>query len=245
MRPTLRMIAFLLAIGFLATASSAQQSRPKSAKGSSNASDIETYVAKMMAFDKNKDGQLTKDEITDERLLRIFNRADANKDGITTKEELTTLAKQETVQAEGGPEFGEKKKGGFGGFGGGKEGGAKGGFGQGKEGFPKGVVQGGGFGFGFGSVGPPQPGQIMPAIVQEMLKLTDEQKKQLAELQKEVDTKMEKMLTDEQKKQFKEFRENGLRGSVGGGFGGGRPPLGGGGFVPKKDNPKEGQPKKE
>src|SRR5207253_4414299 len=59
---------------------------------------------------------------------------------------------------------------------------------------------------GFGRGGPPQPGQIIPPLVQERLKLTDEQKKQLEELQKAVDGELAKMLTDEQQKQLKEMR---------------------------------------
>jgi hypothetical protein len=56
---------------------------------------------------------------------------------------------------------------------------------------------------GFGPGGPPQAGQLLSPSLQEKLKLTDEQKKQLAEFQKEVDGKLEKLLTDEQKKQLK------------------------------------------
>jgi Spy/CpxP family protein refolding chaperone len=65
----------------------------------------------------------------------------------------------------------------------------------------KGGMGPGGFG-GFG--GPPQSGQVLPGFLQDMLKLTAEQKKQAAELQKEVDGKLDKLLTDEQKKQLKE-----------------------------------------
>ena len=46
----------------------------------------------MMAFDKDKDGKLTKAEVSDERLHRLFDRADADKDGFVTKQELTALA---------------------------------------------------------------------------------------------------------------------------------------------------------
>jgi outer membrane protein assembly factor BamB len=86
-------------------------------------------------------------------------------------------------------------------------------------------VRGGGFGGpggrgpggrgpgGFGG-GPPQPGQILPPFVQERLSLTDDQKKTIEELQKEVDTGLEKILTAEQNKELKE---------PAGGFGGGRP----------------------
>src|SRR5690242_15603443 len=51
-----------------------------------------SIVTRMMAHDTNKDGKLTKDEITDDRLQRLFDRADVNKDGVVTKEELTALA---------------------------------------------------------------------------------------------------------------------------------------------------------
>ena len=56
-------------------------------------------VVKMMAFDKKKDGKLTKDEMTDERLLRLFDQADANKDGVVTKEELMALAAKLEAEA--------------------------------------------------------------------------------------------------------------------------------------------------
>jgi Spy/CpxP family protein refolding chaperone len=44
------------------------------------------------------------------------------------------------------------------------------------------------------------------------LKLTDKQKKQLTELQKDVDAKLAKILTADQKKQLKERRDNPGRG---------------------------------
>jgi len=47
----------------------------------------------------------------------------------------------------------------------------------------------------------------MASGVQQRLKLTDEQKKQLPELQKDADAKLDKLLTDEQKKQFKQMVE--------------------------------------
>ncbi len=78
---------------------------------------------------------------------------------------------------------------------------------------------GGGFGMRF-----PQPGEILPAPLQELLQLTDAQKKQLAEFQKEVDAKLDKVLTADQKAQLKAFREGGP-----GGFPGGFGPPGGGG----------------
>src|SRR4051794_5756428 len=55
----------------------------------------ESLLTRMMTFDKNGDGQLTKDEVTDARLSRLFERADANQDGVVTKEELTALVERE------------------------------------------------------------------------------------------------------------------------------------------------------
>ncbi len=98
-------------------------------------------------------------------------------------------------------------------------GGDKGGFG-GKGG------KGGFGGKGGGGVGGPGmrslPGQILAPVLQDALKMTDDQKKQIADLQKEVDTKLEKLLTPEQMVQFKAMRERGPGGPGGrGGFGGG------------------------
>jgi spore coat protein CotH len=83
----------------------------------------------------------------------------------------------------------------------------------------------------------PPPGEILPQPVQDTLQLTEAQKKQLAELQKEVDAKLEKLMTEEQRKQWKEMKDRrpsgpgGFPGGPGGGFG---PPGGfpGAGFGP-------------
>jgi Spy/CpxP family protein refolding chaperone len=80
-----------------------------------------------------------------------------------------------------------------------------------------------------------RPGEIMPVMFQEALKLTDEQKKQFADLQKEVDEKVAKLLTDDQKAQFKKLKESGAGGPGRGGPGGqrpGGPPPGGPGGPP-------------
>ena len=60
---------------------------------------------------------------------------------------------------------------------------------------------------------------------QTTLKLTDEQKKELEVIQKDVDAKLEKMLTEDQRKQLKEMRDR-------------QPNAGGRGgrTQPKKDN---------
>jgi Spy/CpxP family protein refolding chaperone len=93
-------------------------------------------------------------------------------------------------------------------------------------------------GFGGPPGGPPQPGQVLPGFVQEMLNLTAEQKKQVEELQKEVDAKLAKILTAEQKKTLQQmpgpfglpFGPGGPGGGGFGPFGPGGPPGFGGGF---------------
>lgn len=151
---------------------------------------VKKMVDRMMAFDKNKDGKLSKDEITDRRLLRVFERADADKDGVVTKEELTALAVSMT----------------------GEQGGRRGG----PPGAPPKVPPTPPGGRGPGGFGPPPPGQLLPPFLQERLKLTAEQKSQLQELQKEIDGKLAKILTDDQKKQLKEMGKGFGRGRPGG-----------------------------
>jgi Spy/CpxP family protein refolding chaperone len=163
-----------------------------------------SIVVKMMAFNKKKDGKLTKEEVTDTRLHRLFDLADANKDGVVTKEELMALAAK--LEAEEG------------------QGGGRGPGGPGGDRGPGGPGGPGGRGPG----GPPPIGQVMPDFVQEALKLKDDQKKQVADLQKDVDTKVAKILTDDQNKQLKEMKDNPGRGGPGG-RGGDRGPGGPGG----------------
>ena len=79
----------------------------------------------------------------------------------------------------------------------------------------------GGAGFGAPGGGFPPPGTVLSPRVQENLKLTDEQKKKIEELQKEVDAGIQKILTEEQNKQMKDLKDNAGRG-FGGGFGGGQ-----------------------
>ena len=183
-------------------------SRASAQAGGGESKDYSTspIVTRMMAFDKNKDGKLTRDEITDERLLRLFDQADANKDGVVTHEELSALAAkldEDAPRDRGGP-------GGPGGF----DGGPGGPRGPGLRG------RGGPGGFG----GSPQPGQVLPLMLQDMLELTDEQKKQVADLQKDVDARLAKILTDQQMSRLKQMRQRGPRGPGGRGGPEGAPP---------------------
>ncbi|HVA48084.1 MAG TPA: hypothetical protein VNH11_17070 [Pirellulales bacterium] len=64
---------------------------------------VAASVAKMMAFDADQDGKLSKPEVTDPRLGPLFDRADADKDGSVTKDELTALFTREASSPRGGP----------------------------------------------------------------------------------------------------------------------------------------------
>jgi EF hand len=210
-----RLLAMMMAVGLMALCTMAIAQRP-----GGDASESDDLVARMMAFDADKDGKLTKSEVTDERLHRLFDRVDANHDGTVTKNELTAVAKQE-----------QSKPRGRGGFGFGPPGGGPG---------------------GMMMMGPPRPGDILPTMVRQRLRLTDEQKTQVDELQKDVDAKLDKILTAEQKVQLKEMRERGPGGFGPPGFGPGRGrggrgggPPGGPGFGPPPGDgppPSDGPP---
>ena len=166
--------------------------RPGPAGGDSSNGGADEVVSRLMRFDKNNDGKLTKDEVTDERLIRIIDRADADHDGFVTKAELTSLANREPASGRG--------------FGGG---------------FPGGPSPGGGPGGPM--MGRSRPGEILPTMLQERLGLSAEQKTELEALQKEVDSRLEKILNEEQRTRLKAMRD---RGPGPGGFGppgGGRP----------------------
>jgi hypothetical protein len=84
---------------------------------------------------------------------------------------------------------------------------------------------------GFGDF--PVAGKLMSTSAENRLKLTTEQKEQLAAAQKEVDDKLAAFLNDAQKKQLKSMQDMALGfqgGGARGGFGGGFGPPGGGGL---------------
>ncbi len=182
------------------TPSLAAQPSPRSQGGSWGRGPVsaEGMADRMMAFDKQKDGKLTKDELTDARLHRLFDRADGNNDGVVSKDELTALFTKE-LAAEPEGRFGSRGR-----FGG-----------PGERGF-RGPGRGSG---GRGRLGPPggpgQTGMVMSAALQNLLELSDDQRQQLAELQKEVDARLDKILTDAQKRQLRDLRSRGPRGHRG------------------------------
>jgi Spy/CpxP family protein refolding chaperone len=156
------------------------------------------FVTRMMTFDANQDGKLSKDEVTDNRLSALFERADTNQDGTVTKEELVALYNKEGSASGRGPAgFGPPGPGGPGAD-------------SGRRG-PPGGPDGPRGRFG----GPPPIGQILPAPVQEMLQLTNAQKKKLEDLQKHVDDQLNQILTEEQKAQYQQMRNRGPGGDPG------------------------------
>ena len=205
-----RQAALVLSVGGFAlslfvTAAVAQPSDPPPAApargGGARQGGGQSVVDRLLALDKNGDGKLTKDEVTDPRLERLFNRADKDGDGTVTKEELNALAA--TMQAEGPGPGGDRGPGGPGG-------------GPGRGG-PRGP---GGFG------GPPQPGVVLPPMLQDRLNLTPEQREKIQALQADVDRRLASILTDEQKQQIQEMRNRGPGRGPGGpdGSGGGNGP---------------------
>lgn len=155
------------------------------------------FAARMLNFDKDKDGTLTRSEINDERLNRLFDRADADKDGFVTKAELAALATRELANDRNGPPGFGPPPGGFGG----PPGGGPGGF-----------------------MGMPRPGEVLPPMLQQVLRLSPEQRDQVEALQKEVDSKLASILSEDQRKQLQQMRNRRP--------GGGRPPGGPGGPPP-------------
>lgn len=78
---------------------------------------VEDAVKTYLAFDKNGDGKLTRDEVP-ERMQGIFERGDANKDGVLTGDELRAMARTQQQpagvrdQRQGGEGRGEFRGGG-------------------------------------------------------------------------------------------------------------------------------------
>ncbi|EAQ78678.1 hypothetical protein [Blastopirellula marina] len=145
-------------------------------------------LARLMKLDADQDGQLSKAEVTDRRLLRLFTAADANKDDVVTADELKTHFASQVSNARGQ---------------------------QGGQGGP-GMGQGGpGMGPG-GMMGPPRIGEVMPSFLQQMLKLTPQQQAQMAALQQKVNAELANILTDEQEEQCAQMMQGVPGGQRGG-----------------------------
>lgn len=79
--------------------------------------------------------------------------------------------------------------------------------------------QGGGPG---GPGGPQQGFHILPPFAQDQLNLTDDQKKQIADLEKQTKEKLDNILTEQQKQKLKDMHQN-MRRRFGGSGGQGGP----------------------
>lgn len=213
------LAGLILTIGIGITSVHAQPpGRP--GRGGGDATNVDAMVKRVMTLDKDGDGSIVLSDVKDQRLLPLLKRADANGDGTVTKDELTA---QITKEAANSPRAGA---------GGGPGGGGPGGPGGGPDG---GGPPGGGGPGGPGGRGPggrPQPGQVLPAFMQDELQLTDSQRRDLQELQKDVDARLGKILTAEQQQQLRQMQSRGPGGPGGpggGGPGGGGPGGPGGG----------------
>jgi hypothetical protein len=88
---------------------------------------------------------------------------------------------------------------------------------------------------GFGRM-MPMPGVILPPFLQEQLKLSDEQKKEVEALQKDTNEKLDKILNEDQRKKLQEMRDRGPGPGRRDGGDGARPPR------PEGDREKKGPP---
>lgn len=174
----MKTYSFLVIAGaFLALTPVANaQQRRGGGQGGQGAQAPTDLVATMLQFDANQDGAISRDEVTDPRLQRLFLRADADQNGVVTRDELTAIANTEP--------------------------------------------QGGGFGGPM--MGPPRPGEVLPAIFRQQLQLSQEQSNALDVLQREVDTQLNMILSAQQRAQLQQMSQMGS-----GGMRGGSPGTGG------------------
>ena len=66
----------------------------------------EDFLARLMTFDKNQDGRLAREEVTDSRLHPLLTRADVNQDGAASTEELKAIHARESAALASGRGFG-------------------------------------------------------------------------------------------------------------------------------------------
>lgn len=170
-----------LAVGALLAQPPAEGRRDGNGRDGGDA--VEAALARLMTFDANGDGKLSKAELTDARLEPLFARADTNKDGTATRDELAAVLSRDAAELPPSRE------------------------GDGPPG-----RRGGAWDRGSGGRGPGRtfhPGQILPLPLQDQLKLTNEQRQQVDDLQKETDSRLAKILTEDQQRQLRELRERG------------------------------------
>ncbi len=175
----------------------------------------------LWSHDQNDDGVIEPLELVEERLRRLFGRADKDQDGRLTKQELEaefqSIDEAESPgrppRTEGTPrdrrsdvsprdrDFARDRD-----FGPGRpprdrdrgpdENARRQPPGPGRFGPPP-----------FGPGGPPKPGTVMPSFIQDALELTAAQRDRLTELQKQVDDQLGQILTSEQRERLEQRQE--------------------------------------
>lgn len=169
-------------------------------------------VSKAMTMDQNGDGMLTANEVPDPRLHGMMSIADTDANGVVTQDELTIMFTRQMAQ-QGNP-----------------------GGGFGPQGGPG--MNGRGPGMG-GPGGPSQSGEVFPGFLQDELGLNEQQRGQLADLQKFVDKRILSILNREQRARFKEMKARGPEaGPAGEGRGPATPPADPDSGRPRKDSEK-------
>jgi hypothetical protein len=170
-----------------------------------------SIVSKMLSFDRNRDGVIGKNEVSDPRLLKLFERYDANKDSSLSREELVAGAEQDSpgstasdpaalqssaatlppTTSEPGGRTTIARPTGIGG-GGAPMASAPVGAKEQSVPFPDGLTR---------------IGQIIPDDIRDNMDLSDKQKKQIEELEKDVANRLSKMLNAKQTQLLKERLE--------------------------------------
>ncbi|MBX7106858.1 MAG: EF-hand domain-containing protein [Gemmataceae bacterium] len=98
--PRLSRILTTSALALAASPAFAQPDAPRGGPGrggNNPGAGVEALVERMLTFDANQDGSLTKAEVSDERLHALFGRADADGNGTVTKAELKDLFTKESA----------------------------------------------------------------------------------------------------------------------------------------------------
>ena len=93
------LAVFTTVLGLTISPGGAQPGGKKESKGGKGGGEtVDEFVAKLMAFNKAKDGKLTKEELFDSRLHALFDRADTKKQGYVTRVELEALFSREKLE---------------------------------------------------------------------------------------------------------------------------------------------------
>ena len=157
-------------------------------------------VSRLLGFDRNRDGALTRNEISDTRLIPIFERYDSNKDASLTREEIITGAEADSPGSTTAEPAASQPPATFG-----------------NEGKPM-IARPTGIGGG----GAPSPvtrennpsaafpdgltrvGQVVPDDIKDVLELSDKQKKQIDDLEKDIASRLDRILNAKQAQLLKD-----------------------------------------